>query len=137
MVKDVKNGAKTLLLALACLAPVATLRAESTPYDIIVTRNIFGLDREEVIPTHKEVEKPASDVKLSGITTIFDLKQALLTVNAPTPDGKLAPHSVTLAEGQRFGGVEVLQINPAARWVKVRKDSLESTIYLAAAGPKK
>jgi hypothetical protein len=134
MAKDVKNGAKALVLALACLTPVATVRAETT-YEIIASRNIFGLGQEQgVIPT--EPPKLVTDVKLVGITTL-GLKQALLTVNAPTADGKVAPHSVTLCEGQQFGGVEVLQINPAARSVKVRKDSVESTIYFAAVEPKK
>jgi hypothetical protein len=137
MVKDAKNGAKMLILALACLASIATLRAESTPYDTITNRNIFGLTTQEPPPCDCGPTKPATDVKLVGITTIFGMKQALLTVNAPMPDGKLAPHSITLAEGQQFGGVEVLGINPAARSVKVRKDSLESTIYLAAADSKK
>jgi len=135
MVKDVKNGAKTLVLALACLGPVVTLRAESTPYEIISSRNIFGLGKETVV-INQELPKPATDVKLVGITTLGS-KQALLTVNEPMADGKTAPRFCTLCEGQQFGGVEVLEINPKARSVKVRKDSLESTIYFATAEPKK
>ena len=65
MVIDVKNGAKALILALACLASVASLRAESTPYDIIASRNIFGLGKADTSDNQNhELPKPVIDVKV-------------------------------------------------------------------------
>ncbi len=129
MRKDVRNGAKTVLLALVCNALAATAQAESTPYDAIASRNIFALGEEKHGVPPVEPPKPSTSFKLTGITTVLGVKQAMLLVNEPENKAKSpGAHSVMLCEGQHFAKLDVLQINPTARTVRVRNDGVESEL---------
>jgi hypothetical protein len=97
-------------------AVVAT--AAANPYQEIVARNAFGLQPPGV-PTPDLPVVILPKLMLVGITT-FDRKCALLRVRTPASSGVPATEwSCTLAEGQRSGEVEVLQIDEKAGSVKV------------------
>jgi hypothetical protein len=85
----------------------------SNPYDSIVTRNPFGL-KPPPPPPDPELLKPPppplqlADVTLTGLTSIFANKRALLEI-IPAP-GKPAIKA-TLAEGERMDSVELVSID--------------------------
>jgi hypothetical protein len=141
-----KNGGKTVICAVGCLAlaiagrgavnpPVEggiDARGENPYTSIITNRNVFDLHDPPppVLETNKPTAPPAN-IKLTGITTIFGNKQALFIINELGAAGKLpATHSVILAEGQRAGVLEVLEINPAGRNARIKNDDVESLISI-------
>jgi hypothetical protein len=102
------------------------------PYSAIWMRNVFDL-RPPPPPADTNIVKdntPPPNVKLTGITTIFGRKQAFFLVQPPQTPGKPAfkEESYELAEGERRGPLEVVEINPKARNVKIKNDGIESTI---------
>src|SRR5581483_7341654 len=109
---------------LGSLAAVAGARAvpnvSPNRYQTIPERNVFNLKKQEVVvqePPPVQVPK----ITLTGITTLLGLKRAVLQV-APTgrPGEATRDEAFILAEGQREGDLEVLEINEAAGTVKVR-----------------
>lgn len=115
-----------------CLAgglflPVAVhaISSGDNPYKSIVDRNPFGL----IAPTPPapiETAAPPSNIKLTGITTILGIKNALLMAQEPGPAGK--SQSYILTEGQREGMIEVLTIDNIAGLVKVNNAGIVSTL---------
>src|SRR5437016_4718743 len=82
------------------------------PYQGIVDRNVFGL--KPVTQITKPPEKPidAPKITLTGITTIFGNRRVLMNVAMPAKAGEPAKQqSFILAEGQREGEIEVLEID--------------------------
>ena len=82
----------------------------ANPYQGIVDRNVFGLK-----PPPPPNKGPATDtppppkITLTGITTIFHDKRALMTVAMPAkPPEPAKQQSFILAEHQREGEIEVL-----------------------------
>jgi len=94
----------------------ATLPGEN-PFKSIVTRNSFGLIPPPPPAPVVDPTPPPSNIKLTGITTILGIKNALLMVQEPGPSGK--SQSYILTEGQREGQIEVLAIDSIAGTVKV------------------
>lgn len=131
-----KRGVITLLCVTGSLAFAAGALANATdnPYQPIIDRNIFALKDPPPAPDPAEANKPpAPNVFLTGITTIFGNKRALIKTT-PTP-GPLKPgmekpteQSYVLAEGQREGDVEVLKIDEKAGTVQLRLAGKEMTI---------
>ena len=89
----------------------------ANPYRAITDRNVFGLLPPEP-PAPPTPPTPPANIKLTGITTIFGNKRALLMVQDTAPGGK--EQSYMLSEGQREGDVEVLEINERDGTVKVK-----------------
>jgi hypothetical protein len=79
---------------------------------------------------------PALKVHLTGITTIFRGKRALLKVDFPAkfPE-KAKQESYILAEGQRDGPIEVLEINDKKAEVKLVNSGAVSTITFDKTAP--
>jgi hypothetical protein len=104
---------RVLLLTLFLLLLCDRAPAGVTPYEAIVSRNAFGLkpppNPADLIKTPEPV---VADIKLQGITTILGRKQVLLKVKQPAAPGQPASdESLMLAEGQRDGDVDVIEIN--------------------------
>jgi len=156
-----KNGGKMLICAAACIALALAARAAKTskepadtssdkpadtvsldnPYGAIVERNVFDLHDPPPPKLEPDTPKgPPPNIKLTGITTIFGMKQALLSVNKPGAAGK-PPTTIylTLNEGQRRDDIEMLEINPKARTAKIKSDDMESLLNIetnhTAGGP--
>ncbi len=89
------------------------------PYHEISDRNLFGLRPPPPPRTEQLVTEPPK-VLLTGITTILGDTRALLKVQFPArPSQPVKEESCILAEGQRQGSLEVLEINEKAATVKV------------------
>ena len=84
----------------------------ANPYQGIVDRNVFGLKPPPPPPRPEDNKPPAPKITLNGITTILGNKRALMSVQMPArPPEPAKPQSFFLAEGQRDGDIEVLEIN--------------------------
>jgi hypothetical protein len=102
--------------------------AAARDYSQIPVRNLFGLHeaeikREEVIPP------PLLKIVLNGITTMGS-KLVFLKVQFPQKAGEQpqAEQSFMLTEGQREGGIEILEINERAGTIRVNNFGTEMTI---------
>jgi len=106
--------------------------AADNPYQEIVAKNVFSLRPTEPVPPPVVHIKPlAPKVILNGITTILGYKLALLTVQIPAKVGEPArQQSFMLREGERGGGLHVLQIDPTTQSVKVIEFDTEMTLTM-------
>jgi hypothetical protein len=94
--------------------------ADPNPYQGIVDRNVFGLKPPPPPVQTAPPKPPPVKITLTGITTILGNKRVLM--KAPVPGAKPgAPteQSYILAEGQRDGDIEVLQIDEKKGEVKI------------------
>ena len=104
------------------------------PYKSIVERNPFGLLPPPPPPPPPDTNPPPSNIKLTGITTILGIKNALLMAQEPGPGGK--SQSYILTEGQREGQIEVLTIDSVGGSVKVSNAGTVSTLTFEKDGMK-
>ena len=109
----------TLLLAAALALPVAAAVVGVNPYSTIVDRNPFGL-LPPPAPVSTEVVVPPSNVKLTGISTLFGGKKAMLMVTESGP-GKL-PTYMSLIEGEQKDQIVCTEINVADGIVKIKNN---------------
>jgi len=106
------------------------------PYDSIAERNVFGL-REPVQPTMDAPPAPPSKITLTGITTILGNKLAIMKAQIPAKPGEPAKElPIMLNEGQREGGIEVLEVNEKAGSVKVKDFGTVTTLTFERNGVK-
>jgi len=104
------------------------------PYKSIMERNPFGLLPPPPPAPPADTNPPPSNIKLTGITTILGIKNALLMAQEPGPGGK--NQSYILTEGQREGQIEVLNIDNVAGSVKVSNAGTVSTLTFDKDGMK-
>jgi hypothetical protein len=129
-----KYGQRIVIHTLACAALWVSGNAASgdsrdEPYRGIVERNVFGLNPKPPPPEINTPPPPSPRVFLTGITTVLGNKHALLKTTPPAKPGELAKEQAfTLAEGQREGEIEVLEINEIARSVKVNNYGTITTL---------
>jgi hypothetical protein len=120
-----KNGGMTLgcitgALLVGALASTMAVEVGGTPYQPIVDRNVFGLKPPPPPPNPEDNKPPPPNIQLQGITTIIGKKRALMKVMIPGKPGvKAEVASFILAEGQREGDIEVLEIDEKEGVVKV------------------
>lgn len=105
-----------------CLAAFAGGTAAASPYEAIVGRNVFGLKPPTPsTPPPVVTAAAARTIKLQGISTILDRRQVLLKVKtAARPPEPAKEQSYLLAEGQRDGDIEVLEIDAVGGIVKIK-----------------
>ena len=113
-----KHGEKMLLctvvgLALCTAASAVTSDSPASPYQGIVERNVFGLKPPPPPPDPEANKPPPPKIVLQGITTFGGIKRALLKAPIPPKPGEppKGDQSFILAEGQRDGDIEVLEID--------------------------
>jgi hypothetical protein len=99
-----------------------TTDAPANPYQGVVDRNVFALKPPPPPPDPESLKPPAPAFQLTGITTIFGNKRALLKAvpkagKAGEPAAK--EKSYMLTEGQREDDVEVDHIDEVAGTVTV------------------
>jgi hypothetical protein len=120
-----KHGKAMLICTVAGLAVSAVAKDDTSdssgnPYQAIVARNVFGLKPPAPPPDPEANKPPPPKIFLTGITTIFGNKRALLKLTPPAKPGEPAKEEAfTLGEGQREGELEVLEIDEKAGTVKV------------------
>jgi hypothetical protein len=117
-------------VAFCSSANVIGAASSGEPYGRIAERNLFGL--HDAVPPQQPPPPPPAlpKVLLTGTTTIFGNKLALLKVQYPQKPGEQpqGEQSLILAEGQREGGVEVLQIDEKAGSIRVNNSGMEMTV---------
>jgi hypothetical protein len=97
------------------------VRDGANPYQAIVERNLFGLKPPPSAIKPEEQKKPdPPKIVLNGITTITGARKALMSVSMPAkPPEPAKSQSFFLAEGERDGQIEVLEIDEKIGMVKV------------------
>jgi hypothetical protein len=115
-----------------CTAAVGIGADSENPYQGIVDRNVFGLKPPPPPgkPEEKKVDLPP--ITLTGMTTILGNKRALMNIQPP---GKPL-QSFILAEGQRDGDLEVLEIDEKSGTVKVNQSGTVLSINFEKNGSK-
>ena len=109
----------------------------SSPYRDITDRNIFGLKPPPAPPRPEDIKQPPPEIKLTGITSILGMKQALLkTQVAARPPQPARDESYILTEGQSEGDIEVIAIDEKAGTVKVNNHGTPQTLDFASNGIK-
>jgi hypothetical protein len=105
----------------AANAITGTGDASGSPYQSVVERNVFGLKPPPPPPDPEANKPPPPKMFLQGITTFGGIKRALLKTQMPTKPGEppKGEQSFVLAEGQREGDIEVLEIDAKGGTVKV------------------
>jgi len=120
-------------LGLAAAVLSAQANADLGPYEVIVKKNIFGLNPPPPPQTNAPPPPPVTtDITLTGITTLDGVPRAHLM--AKDPSGKLEP--LNLEVGARSGGLQVLDIDEVARTVKVRNGMREVVLNFKDHGAK-
>jgi len=129
-----KHGETMLICTVAGVAlclPAHAVTSDApagSPYQGIVERNVFGLKPPPPPPDPEANKPPPPRITLQGITTFGGIKRALLKAQMPVKPGEQhkgeppkGEESFILAEGQREGDIEVLEINdkPGSEFVKV------------------
>jgi hypothetical protein len=109
-----------LMLARAVMA--AATNPDGNPYaETIVGRNVFSLKTPPPPPNPEDLVKkdPPPKILLQGLTTILGRRQVLFKVQMPAKAGQPAKEeSYVAAEKERYGEIEVLEIDENAGVVK-------------------
>lgn len=109
----------TLSVGALLLAGAARATTPGNPYEKIPARNLFGLKDPPPPPSPESLKPPPPPITLQGFTTILGKNQVLFKIAQPArPPQPAAELSKIMAEGEREGDVQVLEINLAERWVK-------------------
>jgi len=129
---------------------LAAATAGASPYQAVVERNVFGLKAPPPPPDPEANKPPPPKIFLQGITTILGNKRALFKMQMPPKPGEQpkGEQGFILAEGQRDGEIEVLEIDAKAGKVKVKnfgqivdldfeKDGVKTAAAPAPGGPPK
>jgi hypothetical protein len=117
-----------VIAALCCGLKVLSAAASADYYHQIPARNLFGL--HEPPQVQPEIVKPQlPKIILNGITTMGS-KLVFLKVQFPPKPGEqqLTEQSFMLTEGQREGGIEILEIDEKAGTIRVNNSGTEMTI---------
>jgi hypothetical protein len=134
-----RNKLICLLGGLALCGPAhLSLAIAENPYAAIMERNVFAL-KPPPPPVDPETQKPPPpNIFLTGITTIFGNRRAIMrTPPVPGKPGE-APkeQSFFLAEGQQDGELEVLQIDEKLGSVKIKYGGSPLTLTFEKNGAK-
>jgi hypothetical protein len=117
-------------LALSCSTILAVPPEAANRFQKIAERNVFALrEPPEVQPTNIEAVASLPKVFLTGITTLGGYKRALLSVQYPAKSGQAPKEEyLTLSEGQRDEGIEVLSVDENAKTVRVNNSGTEMSL---------
>jgi len=131
-----RYSGKGLVCALGCLAGAnAHAIVAGSPYETIIASNVFHLVQAPVIsqPTN---QPPLPKIVPNGIITILG-KRVLFKVLWPArPNEPAREQSYILAEGERSGAIEVLEIDEKAGTIKFNNNGSVVTLALDKDGPK-
>src|SRR4051812_22963128 len=120
---------KTVLGAAVVGTICLSVSAIPTEYQSISERNVFRLTEEPPPKIEEKPLAPQAKVLLAGYSTIGGFKRAFLRVQYPAQAGQPAKEdSLTLAEGQAEGGVEVVAIDDKAKQVTVKYEGSSLTL---------
>jgi hypothetical protein len=121
------------MAAVFCGLVVSAMADRPNPYQAIIDRNVFALKPPPPPPDpSQDVPPPAplATVKLTGITSLFSKKKALLEI---TPAPGKPPVKPILEEGDRAEGVEVMTIDMDKNQVALKIGGLMTNITFEVA----
>ena len=126
------NRRAGLIVALVASCDAAFAGERTNDYSGIPLRNIFSLRAAlvQTNPAPTAAASPPQQLKLTGIAALLPRKWAVLQIQEP---GKPA-RSVLLKEGTKESGVEVVEIDAQARWVKILNGGAPMTLTFANNG---
>jgi hypothetical protein len=100
-----------------CLLGLVAVTGAANPYETIIRRNIFDLaSPKEEVSKPRDVFKPPPDIKISGVAAFGSQKWVLLTKADPGN----TPRHLLMREGEKDGGLEIVNVDERAAVVKVR-----------------
>lgn len=114
----------------------------TSPYQEIVTRNVFALKPPPPPPSPEDTKPPPSKITLTGITTFLGKKALMKTPPPPVKPGVPAAGGpptdrfYMLGEHERDGDIEVVAIDEKAGSVKVINGGVEVTLTFEKDGQK-
>jgi len=118
-------------------AKAATGGSKSDLYKAIPDRNVFKLTELPQVRPPSNPPPALPKITLTGITTILGRKLAVLRVQLLPLGGQPGKEeSYMLAEGQRDGNIEVLQINENSGDVKLKNSGTDVTLNIDRDSPK-
>jgi len=121
--------ANAVVAIAVCSLAVSALADRPNPYQTIIDRNVFALKPPPPPPDPAEQNvappAPLATVKLTGITSLFSKKKALLEI---TPAPGKPPVKPILEEGERSESVEVLSIDMDKNTVTIKNGTLLTNI---------
>lgn len=127
----------TLSIGKGFAAIAGTADASGNPYQVISHKNLFRLHPPIVNTKPSAPATPAATIILTGITTVLGEKRAFLEITPPPkPPKPVKLQSCILAEGEKQGEVEVLEIDPKAGAVKVSNGGSLTNLTFEKNGPK-
>jgi hypothetical protein len=150
MVTVMRARTSAVLGALAFSAALQVVSADTrqNPYGPIIERNAFGLKPPPppAADGPKEEQKPPPNVKLTGISNLFQKRAFLEITEQATPGAKPQPgqppgpsgptvHRPILIESEAAYGVEVLSIDIERNLVRIRNNGTESELTFEAPKP--
>jgi hypothetical protein len=114
----------------ACTGAYAlTAPPQVNPYEGIVTRNVFGLKPMPVAAAPEPQKAPAPKYTLTGIMDMDGRKRALFKAQLPAkPPEPAHEQSYMLAEGEKDGDMEVVEIDKKAGSIRVKYSGEEMTV---------
>ncbi len=128
----------SLLFAPLAIANTMEPSSDERNYRVIIDRNPFGLKPPPPPPTNAPpvVTQPKEELFITGITS-FGVPRAhfMTTVTKPPPIGKV-PQYYSLGVDERMDELEVLDINVAAKSVRIRNAGVETVMTFESNGIK-
>src|ERR1041384_6432948 len=117
--------ASTLLLATSVHGITIDPSGSDRDYKVIVERNPFGLKPPPPPPTNNVAPvAPKDEILLTGITSIGMPKAYFMTKALQNKQ----PEFYSLGVDEQKNGLEVIDINPTAKSVRVRNGGIESVM---------
>ena len=141
-IDTMRESSKILYGALAGLIVCTGANAvvsETSPnhYQSIPERNLFALKPAPPPPTNDPPPLALPKIVLNGITTVLGRKLAIMKALFPAKPGEAAKEETyMLAEGQRDGDIEVLQVDEKAGSVRLNNFGTIMTLTLDKDAPK-
>jgi len=130
-----RYSGKGLVCALGCLAGAsAHAIVPGNPYETIIAANVFHLVAPAISPPTNQ--PPLPKIIANGIITILG-KRVLFKVQWPArPNEPAREQSYILAQGERAGGIEVLEIDENAATIKFNNNGTVMVLGLNKDAPK-
>ncbi len=132
MIRSIKTVICLVTGAVLAIGATAASGVTHDSYSAIAARNVFDLKAPVLPPVFTNPPPPAANIKLTGISSMLGTRRALFLVSAAAQPGKPPgkEESYILAEGERQGVIEVLEVNQKAGIARIRNDGNESVLAL-------
>lgn len=114
-------------------ADASAMIGSENPYQTIASRNVFALKPPPPPPDPNAAPPPdLPQIKLQGISSLFGNRRVLVKlVEKARPGQPAKEEALILREGERYGDVEVVSIDPASGTVRFNNRGNEVVMTMA------